>query len=80
MEEGTIFRWAAHENTVLNQLRERLLTQDEPPTDQAELVAFIECITARTVDGQSTTGPRSMVDLCALAEKPYFDPPREVRP
>lgn len=74
-DNGTIFRWAAHENTVLNQLRTQLLTSNEPPTDRDELVSFIESITTRAGEGKlKVTGPRNMVDLCDLAEKFYFHP------
>lgn len=73
-DEGTVFRWAAHENTVLNQLRARLLDEQPPPADRDELVAFIDSITQRTVGKQPVQGPRNMVDLCRLAEKFYFHP------
>lgn len=73
-DKGTIFRWAAHENTVLNQIRAQLLSLTEPPPDRDELVAFIKSITS-SGDGKSKViGPRSMVDLCDLSEKFYFHP------
>lgn len=73
-DDGTIFRWAAHENTVLNQLRVRLLTETSPPADATDLVTFIESITTRKEDGVEIAGARSMVDLCKLAERFYFHP------
>lgn len=74
-DNGTVFRWAAHENTVLNQIRAQLLSLNEPPPDCAELVTFIESITTRAGNGkEKVSGPRSMVDLCDLAEKFYFHP------
>ncbi len=73
-DEGTIFRWSAHENTVLNQLRTQLLEQPGSVSDQDALVAFIEGITTRKEDKEQIIGPRNMVDLCALAEKHYFHP------
>lgn len=73
-DNGTVFRWATHENTVLNQLRARLLAEPNPAPDRDELVAFIESITSRKVDGIEIAGPRSMVDLCKLAELHYFHP------
>jgi hypothetical protein len=73
-DDGTIFRWAAHENTVLNQLRSRLLSEPSPPEDAADMVAFIESITTRKEDGAEIVGPRNMVDLCKLAERYYFHP------
>lgn len=71
---GTIFRWAAHENTVLSQLRARLLADPSPPSDAPALVAFIESITQRKASQGQWIGPRNMVDLCKLAERYYFHP------
>jgi hypothetical protein len=73
-DDGTIFRWAAHENTVLNKLRQRLLADASPPQDAADLIDFIESITTREDDGTKIAGERSMVDLCKLAEHFYFHP------
>ncbi len=73
-DSGTVFRWAAHENTVLNQLRERLLADANPPDDAPQLVAFIEGLTQRDIDGVCHAGARNMVDLCQLAERLYFHP------
>jgi hypothetical protein len=47
-DDGTIFRWSAHENTVLNKLREELLASATPPADKDALVGFIESITSRS--------------------------------
>jgi hypothetical protein len=71
---GTVFRWAAHENTVLNHLRSQLLSDSSPPVEAAELIAFIESITSREVDDHQVTGPRNMVDLCEMARRFYFHP------
>ena len=74
-DEGTVFRWATHENSVLNQIRVQLLECNEPPADRDSLVAFIESITERKGEGrQKVAGPRNMVDLCALAERHFFHP------
>jgi len=73
-DSGTVFRWATHENTVLNQLRRRLLSDPDPAQDAADLIAFIESITTRNEDGFQITAPRSMVDLCKLAERYFFHP------
>lgn len=73
-DDGTIFRWAAHENSVLNHLRAQLLAMKSPPPDRDELVSFVESITTRTEGKLKQVGPRSMIDLCDLAEKFYFHP------
>lgn len=71
---GTVFRWATHENTVLNHLRRQLLADPMPPADAAELVGFIDSITTRRDADGEVTGPRNMVDLCKLAERYFFHP------
>ena len=54
-DEGTVFRYATHENTILNAIRTQLLESAEP--DRADLVAFIDTLTNRTerVDGHNET-------------------------
>ena len=74
-DNGAVFRWSAHENTVLNKLREELLASATPPEDKDALVSFIESITSRPVSSKEKIhGPRTMVDLCDIAEKFYFHP------
>ena len=70
---GTIFRYSSHENTVLNQIREQLLTSDE--SDKDELCGFIKLITQSTQNSKTSwVGERNMVDLCELVKKYYYDP------
>lgn len=73
-DDGTVFRWATHENTVLNQLRRQLLDDPQPPADAAALVEFIDTITMRKDAQGEVIGPRNMVDLCKLAERYFFHP------
>ena len=68
-DNGTIFRYAAHENTILRDIREQLAESNEP--DKAELVAFIESITH---DKDKNGGPRDMVDLLEIVRKYYYHP------
>jgi len=65
-DQGTIFRWAAHENTILNHIKRQLEELEEKPPDFEELVEFLAQVTN---DGQ-----RSMVDLARVAERAYFHP------
>ncbi len=69
-DQGSIFRWAAHENTVLNQLRTELLEAAVPPADRDELVTFIETVTSRGDE----VGARHMIDLCDLSGRYFFHP------
>jgi hypothetical protein len=73
-DDGTVFRWAAHENTVLNKLRRQLLADPNPPADTPDLISFIESLTTRDEANGKVAGPRNMVDLCNLAERYYFHP------
>jgi hypothetical protein len=73
-EDGTVFRWATHENTVLNHLKRQLLEDPMPPADAAMLVEFIDTITMRKDADGEVIGSRNMVDLCKLAERYFFHP------
>lgn len=72
---GTIFRYAAHENTVLNQIKEQLLSWEEPIKDREELIQFIESITTYSSgSGKIISGPRCMIDLCDLVKRYFYHP------
>ncbi len=73
-DEGTVFRWAAHENTVLNHLRRQMLADPNVTAEVPALIAFIESITKREDTDGKAVGRRNMVDLCKLAEQYYFHP------
>ena len=45
--EGTVFRWAAHENTILVDLRDQLLRREAPSAHLDDLIAFIDEVTVR---------------------------------
>ena len=70
-DTGTIFRWAAHENTILNKIKEQLLKSSNPPSDRDSLIQFIDSIT--------NDSERSMVDLNEMALKCYFHPSTQGR-
>jgi hypothetical protein len=67
-DEGAIFRYAAHENTVLNHIARQLAESDEP--DRDELIEWVKSITHNTATGW--IGPRSMVDLLQLVKDCYY--------
>lgn len=65
-DEGTIFRYATHENTILRTIRNQLIKSEEK--DKESLIAFIEDITKPTseesnADRTLQAGKRNMVDL-----------------
>lgn len=75
-DEGTIFRYAAHENTVLNQIKEQLSSWNEGIEDRDELISFIESITTYTSSStrKLLSGSRNMIDLCELVKKYFYHP------
>ena len=66
VDDGTIFRWAAHENTILNHIGAQLQQRSSVVPDANDLLSFIAEIT--------TAGGRSMVDLNEIAKRTYFHP------
>ncbi len=73
VDNGTIFRFAAHENTILNKIYVQLLHSTEP--DKAELCNWIKTLTHSTNSSvEKWTGDRDMVDLHELVKKYYYDP------
>lgn len=68
-DDGTIFRYADHENTVLCQIIEQLESSNEP--DKEDLMNWIKTITSKNTEW---VGERSMVDLCDLIVKCYYHP------
>jgi len=65
-DDGTIFRWATHENTILNKIKEQLIERSDAPSDKYDLIQFIESIT--------DDAERSMVDLEKIALRCFFHP------
>jgi hypothetical protein len=74
-DNGTIFRYAAHENSYLNIIYRQLKEDKNDIPDREDLCAFIRSIT-KSVGGNSEEweGNRSMVDMCELVKKYYYDP------
>jgi len=75
-DNGTVFRYAAHENTVLNHIHAQLSAESpEDIPDRDELMAFIETITTKK-DGKTIfwDGPRTMVDMLQLVKNYYYNP------
>ncbi|MBC8190747.1 MAG: DUF2779 domain-containing protein [FCB group bacterium] len=71
-DEGTIFRYATHENTVLNQIKTQMIEDDE--AKHGDLIEWIETIT-EWKDGKSkVSGPRNMVDMLQLVRSYYYHP------
>ncbi|GAA4230608.1 hypothetical protein GCM10022291_01150 [Postechiella marina] len=72
-DDGTIFKFAAHENTIVNAIYEQLLDSDE--NDKNELIDFIQTISHSKRNSVTTwRGNRDMVDLCEVIKKYYYNP------
>lgn len=69
-DDGTVFMWSQHENTVLKDLLNEL--EENPPSDIADIREFIYSLT--TDSKNKRVGTRAMYDLCVLAEKGFFHP------
>ena len=72
-DEGTIFKFATHENTIVNAIWEQLNDSDE--YDKKELQEFIESISHSKRDSvKKWKGERDMVDMCEIVKKYYYNP------
>lgn len=72
-DNGTIFRYSNHENTIVNAIYLQLLNSDEP--DATELIDFIQSISHSKSDSVvKWKGNRDMVDLLDLVKKYYYNP------
>src|SRR5690606_20381806 len=58
-DNGTIFRYSNHENSVLKEIKNQL--EESQEKDKSELIEFIDSITDKA--------PRTMIDLCELVRK-----------
>ena len=73
-DSGTIFRYAAHENTVLRQIQKQMV--DENEEEYAEWIGWIDSITEWREEGikEKIQGERNMVDMLKLVRKHYYHP------
>jgi hypothetical protein len=72
-DEGTIFRFATHENTILNAIKNQLETSSE--ADRVELIEFIKHISKNKGDSvDKWEGERNMIDLCQVVKSYYYAP------
>ncbi|MBP7735460.1 MAG: DUF2779 domain-containing protein [Spirochaetes bacterium] len=72
-DSGTIFRYASHENTILNHIYRQLQRSDEP--DKNELCHWIKTISQSSdKNNDKWIGDRNMVDMLELVKKYYYHP------
>lgn len=75
-DNGTIFRYAAHENTILNHIIEQLDEFGRDQSDYEDLRNFA-CSISKPTSSQPnpwTPGDREMVDLRELVARHYYHP------
>ena len=74
-DNGTIFRYAAHENTYLNIIYQQLQDDKKSISDKEVLLSFIKTITQSTKKAsEQWTGERNMVDMLEIVKRYYYDP------
>jgi hypothetical protein len=72
-DNGTIFRFATHENSILNAIIVQLNASNEE--DKVALIAFLKTITNSTKDSvENWEGVRNMVDLNKIVKEYYYNP------
>ena len=72
-DKGTIFRFAAHENSILNAIIVQLSNSMED--DRFELVKFLKNITNSTSNSpEQWVGERTMIDLNKVIKDYYYNP------
>lgn len=73
IDDGTVFRYANHENSVLRQIRSQLKIADEVE-DRFKLISFIDSITKPRNGEEGDPGNRSMLDLREIVLEHYYHP------
>jgi hypothetical protein len=74
-DQGSIFRYATHENTILAAIYRQLDADPEPLADAQPLKAFIRSITTSTRDSvEQWQGKRAMIDLWEMVKRFYYAP------
>ncbi len=72
-DEGTVFRFAAHENSILNAIIIQLYNSTEE--DRLELINFLKTITNSTSNSpEQWVGERTMIDLNKVIKDYYYNP------
>ena len=76
-DDGTIFRYADHENKYLVRIYCQLIEDPAEIADRGELCEFIKSITvgsANLFGAEAWEGERKMVDMWDLVKRYYYDP------
>lgn len=72
LDNGSIFKYATHENSILNAIYDQLIDSDE--IDKNELMDFIQSVTNKKENNKLIwKGKRDMIDMCDLVKKYFYD-------
>ena len=72
-DRGSIFKYATHENSILNAIYDQLTDSDE--VDKTELMDFIISITNKKENNKLVRkGDRDMIDMWDLVKKYFYHP------
>lgn len=72
-DNGTIFKYSQHENTILNAIYVQLVASNE--YDKDKLIEFLQNISHSKSDSVTKwTGQRDMVDLWDIEKRYYYNP------
>lgn len=72
-DNGSIFRFATHENSIINAIISQLEESNE--ADKEELIVFLKSIShSKSQNIQQWCGERDMIDLCEIVKKYYYNP------
>jgi len=71
---GSVFKFATHENTIVNSIIDQLIQSEE--TDKDELIVFLKSIShsKRNTTQKTWEGERDMIDLCEVIKHFYYNP------
>ena len=71
-DNGSVFKYATHENSILNAIYDQLIESDEK--DKNELMDFIQSVTNKKENNKLIwRGERDMIDMCDLVKKYFYD-------
>ena len=71
-DNGSVFKYATHENSILNAIYDQLIDSDEK--DKNELMDFIQSLTNKKENNKLIwRGERDMIDMCDLVKKYFYD-------
>ena len=71
-DNGSVFKYATHENSILNAIYDQLIDSDE--IDKNELMDFIQSATNKKENNKLIwRGERDMIDMCDLVKKYFYD-------